>query len=61
MTKESGDVVVREEAQVVAIDKEMSGLFPMGDLMEGVEIYLPRIEIIHQGAMFEMPGGEMNK
>jgi hypothetical protein len=57
--KKETSVAVRGEALSPVIDEEMSKLFP--DLMEGVEVYLPRINIIHQGAMFEMPDGEMVK
>ena len=58
MTKETQDLVVRSEADVLAIGAEM---FDTGGLMEGVEVYLPRINIIHQGGLFEMPDGEMVK
>ena len=58
MTKETKDLAVRNEADVLAVGKEVFG---GGELMEGVEIYLPRINIIHQGGLFEMPDGEMVK
>lgn len=35
------------------------GEFDNNVLMEGVEVQLPRINIIHQGMMFEMPDGKM--
>ena len=58
MTKETTDVAVRDEAAMLALGAEA---FKGEGLMDGVEVYLPRIQIIHQGALFEMPDGETIK
>ena len=55
---EEKDIALTEEEQFLALGKDV---FILGDLMDGVEIHLPKIEIIHQGGLFEMPDGEMVK
>jgi hypothetical protein len=58
MSEETKDVVARDEAEVLAVGAKAFGA---SGLMDGVEIYLPKIQIIHQGALFEMPDGETVK
>lgn len=41
-----------------AVKKSAADLFDLKDNMEGVEARLPRIKIIHQGQLFEMPDEE---
>lgn len=55
---EERGVAIPEEEQLLAVGSEV---FDRGELMDGVNIYLPRISIIHQGGLFEMPDGEMTK
>jgi hypothetical protein len=58
MSEETKDVAIKDEAGVLALGAEAFG----GEgLMDGVEVYLPKIQIIHQGALFEMPDGETVK
>ena len=56
MAKKQDVAVVDEKALVIGADQ-----FKMEEVMEGIDVYLPQIAIIHQGAMFEMPDGEMLK
>ena len=57
MTKEkeeTTDVAIREDGAIIGADQ-----FELNELMEGVEVQLPCIKIIHLGRMFEMPDGSM--
>lgn len=59
MTKkneETKDVAVRSDELLPEVIGK--GEFDTNALMEGVEVQLPRIKIIHQGMMFEIPDGE---
>lgn len=60
MTKkneETKDVAVKQDELLPEVIGK--GEFDTKILMEGVEVQLPRINIIHQGMMFEMPDGQM--
>ena len=56
--KEDTEIAVREDMEVAGIPDELAGIFSPKESMEGVEIRLPQIKILHQGKSFEMADGE---